>query len=334
MTQKEQPSDKQPTLVREAQMLTREVVAAPFRLRTYRFIRRILIGFILVSLANVIFSSFFYTPKMYGIVRENRDLIIKYRILQDRIRAAQRKVDDIRHRDNFVYRSLFSTDTLAVDGVYTPYADEKYAPLQGDAYTPLMEGTWRQLDALARTLYLESVSFDELQALSDNKGKMSTAIPAIWPIDRTALRNDRIGAFNPRRLHPILHRVMAHTGVDFGCDIGTPVYATGDGTVEVADNSGYNGGYGRQILLNHQFGYKTRYAHLSKALVRPGDRVHRGQIIGETGNTGRSTGPHLHYEVIHKGVPVNPVNYFNRNMSAEEYEQLMEKMRETNFEKL
>ena len=197
-----------------------------------------------------------------------------------------------------------------------------------------MEGTWRQLDALARTLYLESVSFDELQALSDNKGKMSTAIPAIWPIDRTALRNDRIGAFNPRRLHPILHRVMAHTGVDFGCDIGTPVYATGDGTVEIADNSGYNGGYGRQILLNHQFGYKTRYAHLSKALVRPGDRVHRGQIIGETGNTGRSTGPHLHYEVIHKGVPVNPVNYFNRNMSAEEYEQLMEKMRETNFEKL
>ena len=334
MTQKQMTLFDTPATAPDGRKPAREPARAPFRLRFYRFVRKILIGFILVSIANVLFSQFFYTPKMYRINRRNRELMIRYRILQDRIRAAQRKVDDIRHRDNFVYRSLFSTDTLAVDGVYTPYADEKYAPLQGDAYTPLMEGTWRQLDALARTLYLESVSFDELQALSDNKGKMSTAIPAIWPIDRTALRNDRIGAFNPRRLHPILHRVMAHTGVDFGCDIGTPVYATGDGTVEIADNSGYNGGYGRQILLNHQFGYKTRYAHLSKALVRPGDRVHRGQIIGETGNTGRSTGPHLHYEVIHKGVPVNPVNYFNRNMSAEEYEQLMEKMRETNFEKL
>jgi len=334
MTQKEQPSGRQQTLVREAQMLTREVVAAPFRLRTYRLIRKILIGFILISIVNVLFSSFFYTPKMYRIVRENRDLIIKYRILQDRIRSARHKVDDIKHRDNCVYRSLFSTDTLAIEGVYTPYSDEKYASFQEDAYASLMDGTWRQMDALARMLYLESVSFDELQALSENKGRLSNAIPAIWPIDRSALHNDRIGAFNPRRMHPILHRIIAHTGVDFGCNIGTPVYATGDAVVEIADNSGYNGGYGRQILLNHEFGYKTRYAHLSRALVRPGDRVHRGQIIGETGNTGRSTGPHLHYEVIHKGIPVNPVNYFNRNMSAEEYEQLMEKMRETNFEKL
>ena len=98
--------------------------------------------------------------------------------------------------------------------------------------------------------------------------------------------------------------------------------------------SGYNGGYGYQVLVNHGFGYKTRYAHLSKVLVQPGERVARGQVIAETGNTGISSGPHLHYEVIHKGVPVNPINYFNRNMTPEEYERLMENMRETNFEKL
>ena len=330
MGQKGQRSDTH-TLTHEAQTLTRDVVTAPFRLRTYRLIRKILIGFILVSIANVLFSYFFYTPKMYRIIRENRDLVIKYRILQDRIRTAQRHVDEIRHRDNYVYRSLFSTDTMSIEGVWQPYPDTKYAALLDDDYAPLMVGTWRQLDALARTLYLESVSFDELQAFSQDKEKMSAAVPAIWPIDRKALHNNHIGAFNPRRFHPILHRIVAHEGIDLGCDRGTPVYATGDAVVEVA-SSGGNGGYGRMVLLNHEFGYKTRYAHLSKVLVKPGERVTRGQVIAETGNTGRSTGPHLHYEVIHKGTPVNPVNYFNRDMTAAEYDDLMARMRETNFE--
>ena len=252
----------------------------------------------------------------------------------ERIRTAQRKVDEIRHRDNHVYRALFSTDTLSIPGVWQPYPDSKYAPLAGDDYAPLMIPAWKELDALARTIYLESVSFDELQRLSKNKEQLSAAVPAIWPIDRAALHGNHIGAFSPRRFHPVLHRVVAHTGIDLGCDRGTPVYATGDAVVELAAAAGYNGGYGKQVLLDHQFGYKTRYAHLSEVLVRPGDRVRRGQLIARTGNTGRSTGPHLHYEVIHKGVPVNPINYFNRNMTAEEYERLMESLRETNFETL
>ena len=333
MTQKRHTFDPQ-TLTHEAQTLTREVVTATFRLRTYRLIRKILLGFILVSIANVLFSYFFYTPKMYRIVRENRDLVIKYRILQDRIRTAQRKVDEIKHRDNYVYRSLFSTDTLSIDGIYTPYSDAKYAPLADDNYASLMVGTWQQLDALARMLYLESVSFDELQILSRNKEQLSSAIPAIWPIDRAALHNNHIGAFNPRRLHPIYHRIIAHKGIDLGCDRGTPVYATGDAVVESTDQGQARRGYGKQVLLNHEFGYKTRYAHLSKILVKPGEKVTRGQIIAETGNTGGSTAPHLHYEVIHKGTPVNPINYFNRNMTSEEYNRLMEEIRETNFESL
>ena len=307
-------------LTHEAQVLTHDVMTAPFRLRTYRLIRKILIGFILVSIANVVFSYFFYTPKMY-------------RILQDRIRTAQRRVDEIRHRDSYVYRSLFSTDTLSIPGVWQPYPDSKYAALAEDEYAPLMIGTWRQLDALARTIYLESVSFDELQQLSKNKEQLSSAVPAIWPIERNALHNNHIGAFNMRRMHPVLGYIRPHKGIDLGCDRGTPVYATGDAVVEIA-SAGGNGGYGHMVLLNHEFGYKTRYAHLSKVLVQPGERVTRGQIIAETGNTGISSGPHLHYEVIHKGVPVNPVNYFNRNMTSAEYEQLMENMRETNFEKL
>ena len=174
MKQKGQRFDTQ-ALTQEAQALTRDVVTAPFRLRTYRLIRKILIGFILVSIANVLFSYFFYTPKMYRIIRDNRDLVIKYRILQDRIRTSQRRVDEIRHRDNYVYRSLFSTDTMTLDGVWQPYPDTKYAAMAGDDFAPLMVGTWKQLDALARILYLESVSFDELQAFARDKEKMSSA---------------------------------------------------------------------------------------------------------------------------------------------------------------
>ena len=308
----------------------REAAKAPLRLRIYRILRKVLIGFILVSIANVVFSQFFYTPKMYRINRRNRELMIRYRILQDRIRTAQSRVDEIRHRDNHVYRSLFSTDTLAEAD--RPYPDAKYAPMADDEFAPLMIGTWKQLDALARTLYQESVSFDELQVLSKDKARLAAAIPAIWPIDRKALHGDHIGAFNPRRMHPIYHRIIAHQGIDLGCDRGTPVYATGDATVQKVDIGEPTRGYGKQILLNHKFGYQTRYAHLSKILVKPGDKVLRGQVIGETGNTGGSTAPHLHYEVIRRGTPVNPVNYFNRNMTYDEYDRFMERMRETNFE--
>lgn len=332
MARKKQTFDPH-ALTREVVSATHEVVTVPFRLRTYRVIRKILIIFIAVSIVNVVFANVFYTPKMYRILRENSELVFKYRLLQDKIRAEQRKLDEIHHRDNFVYRALFSADTLNIGGIYTPYPASKYAALAGDEYAPLMIGTWQQLDAFGRQLYRTSVSFDELQILAKNKENMSTAIPAIWPIDRSALHNDHIGAFNLRRMHPVLGYIRPHKGIDLGCDRGTPVYATGDAVVEVA-SSGGNGGYGHMVLLNHEFGYKTRYAHLSKVLVQPGERVARGQVIAETGNTGISSGPHLHYEVIHKGMPVNPINYFNRNMTAAEYDALMENMRDTNFEKL
>lgn len=319
-------------LTHEVEALTREVVTAPFRLRTYRLLRKVLVGFILVSIANLLFSYFFYTPKMYRILRENHELVIKYRILQDRIRTSARKIDDIRYRDNYVYRSLFGTDTLSIDGVWQPYPDMKYNHLEDDAFEPLMVSTWKQIDQLARLVYLESVSFDELQVYSRNKEKLAAAVPALWPIDRKRLKNDHIGAFNPRRLHPTLHIVRPHNGIDLGGKVGDPVFATGDATVQMTGST--QSGYGKQILLNHEFGYKTRYAHLSQILVKPGEKVVRGQMIGMVGNTGISTSAHLHYEVIHKGTPVNPVNYFDRNMSAADYDKLMDEMRETNFETL
>ena len=299
--------------------------AAKKRIRRYAMLRKILLGFIVISLLNMVISQLFYTPKMYAINNENRELVMKYSVLQERIRTLQSKIDEIHHRDIGVYRALFSVDSLSLPGVYTPYPDSKYAHLQGDEYSTLMSTTWREMDALTRRVYAESISLDELQILAKNKENMSFAIPAIWPIDRMELQ--WFYAFGVRSKHPIYKTRKMHKGVDLSCRRGVPVYATGDAVVQMTDIGKRRRGYGKQILLNHQFGYKTRYAHLDKILVSEGQRVKRGQIIGEVGSTGGSTGPHLHYEVIYMGRNVNPVNYFNKNMTKEEYKQLMENMR-------
>lgn len=309
------------------QTLTYEVVMAPFKMRFYRMLRKVLIGFILASLVNFAFSYFVYTPKMYRISRENAGIVLKYDLLKDKMSALSHKLDEIKHRDNNVYRPLFAADTLAIDGIYDPYPDEKYNSFSKDHFAPLMTSAWKQIDAIARRLYLESKSLDELQELSRDKEQMALAVPAIWPIDKRGLRGN-IGAFGGRN-HPVFHRFIMHEGVDLGGRIGADVYATGNGRV-IPDGGG--SGYGRQVLIDHGFGYKTRYAHLNKVGVVPGQMVKRGEKIGELGNTGRSTGPHLHYEVIYRGQHVDPVNYFRRDMDEAEFQRIIELAKATTFE--
>lgn len=310
--------------------LTYEVIKTPFMLRLYRFMRKLLIGFILASLINFVFSYFFYTPKMSRIVSENNDIEIKYTILNDKINAARKKINEIKHRDNNVYRMLFAADTLAIPGIYDPYPLSKYENVEGDLYSDIMVATWMELDALTKLVYLESMSMDELQVLSMDKEKMSLAVPAIWPIDRKKLRGN-IGAFGGRN-HPILGRYLMHKGIDLAADKGVPVYATGFGTVIRDPNAG--SGYGLQILVDHGFGYKTRYAHLSKIYAAPGQQVKRGELIGEVGSTGRSTAPHLHYEVIYLGQHVNPINYFRKDMDESEFQRIIENATDTTYENL
>ena len=157
---------------------------------------------------------------MYRISRDNNELLIKYNMLNDKLRAATARLQEIRHRDNSVYRSLFGTDSLNMQGIYTPYPDSKYKHLNNDLYTPLMVSTWKELDGMSRLLYLESKSLDELEELSKNKEMMAEAIPAIWPVNKRNLRG-HIGAFGTRR-HPVTGRIAGHQGIDLGGRVGTP----------------------------------------------------------------------------------------------------------------
>ncbi len=317
-------------LQKEQSLESLGVTEVSLRFRAYNIVRRFLVGFILISIVNLIFSQLFYTPKVNTIIRENEEIIERYRILNGRIAVAGHKLNEIAHRDRYIYRSLFGVDTLARDMWTQDYPESKYLLLQGDNYSYLMTQSWVELDRFARSLYTQSTSLDELSTLATDKASLEAAIPAIWPIDRTRLRGG-IGAYG-MRVHPIYNRYIMHKGIDLAGKKGDPIYATGDAIVERSSYGLRRSGYGQQLLLNHEYGYKTRYAHLSKRLVNVGDTVRRGDLIGEMGSTGGSTGPHLHYEVIHKGSAVNPINYFNRNMTSAEYRELMDKMQDTKYD--
>ena len=286
--------------------------------------RKLFIALVIAVAGNMLISIWFDTPKMAKIRRDNRHLLAQYHILQEKIRSAEHTLADIKHRDQYVYRPLLGIDTLNIPQVYADYNDSKYADINGgDYHETIMEG-WKSIDRLTREIYYASLSLDDTQDLAENKEEFSTVIPAIWPIDRTKLKY--VSSLYGMRMHPRYGYWRMHEGIDLSAPKGTPVYATGNGVVV---SSKWRPGYGELIELNHGFGYKTRYGHLSKRYVQAGDSVTRGQVIGEVGNTGISSGSHLHYEVRFRDNTVNPIHYFNKDMSPEAYIDLMEQLEES-----
>jgi len=179
--------------------------------------------------------------------------------------------------------------------------------------------TRKKLDQVASRAYIQSTSFDDVVEMARNKEAMLAAIPAIKPVANKSLK--KMASGYGYRIHPIYKVRKMHWGTDFSAPTGTPIYATGDGKVTTYKRS--RSGYGRHIVIDHGFGYKTLYAHMNKIEVRRGQRVKRGDVIGYIGSTGSSTAPHLHYEVMKDGRKINPINYFFNDLSPEEYEEML-----------
>lgn len=310
--------------------LVYEEVTPTGRVAKYRTVRKLLLGILAFCIINIYSSFSLNTHKMERIQAQNEQLLTNYNLLESEIDMASKTITELKQRDNYVYRSLFAADTLDIEGVYKSYPDSDYAHLRNNQYADIMTETWKKMDATARLLYLQSKSLDQIEALSLDKDMMAASIPAIWPINKRELKHG-IGAYG-MRFHPIYKRRIFHKGIDLAGKTGTPIYATGNGTVKATDMGRRRVGYGQQVVIDHNFGYQTRYAHLNKILVKEGDKVVRGQIIGEMGNTGGSTGTHLHYEVIYLNQNVNPINYFRQDMSEEELEQIIESAKVTTFE--
>lgn len=229
-------------------------------------------------------------------------------------------LDILEGRDEDLYRNVLYADKFPEElrRMGTGGSD-KYAHLKGITNDDLLVATSVNMDKLQKRLDAQSMSFRELLKLVKNKEKMITCIPSIQPVRNSDLKR-AISGFG-WRIDPIYKTRHMHTGMDFTAKRGTDVYATGDGVVEEIENKRW--GYGKSIIINHGYGYKTRYAHLSGFKVKKGDKIKRGQLIGLVGSTGRSTGPHLHYEVEKNGTKVNPIGYYHSDLTPQQYEELL-----------
>ena len=230
-------------------------------------------------------------------------------------------LENIQDRDDNIYRSIFEVKP------YPEYKRKlgtggnsvKFKKYQGLKNESLLIDISKKIESIEKMLVAQSKSFDQVIELTKTQEEMLKCIPSIQPISNKDLK--RIASGFGMRMHPI-HKIMKmHAGLDFTAPIGTEIYATGDGVVELAK---WNAGYGRCVVINHGFGYKTKYAHCKKLNCRKGQKIKKGEIIAFLGNTGQSSGPHLHYEVIKNNVKVNPVNYFFNDLSPEEYQKVIE----------
>lgn len=287
-----------------------------------------LMGFLSVSLIIAIgivigYNNYFDSPKEALLKKENEELRLYYEILEKEMKDASSMLTALQDRDDNVYRVIFEADpipstirTAGFGGV------QRYKNLleNGLQQEDLILSNFQKLDKLKKQMYIQTKSYDEILELARDKSKMLASIPAIQPIPNKEL--NRLASGFGLRMHPILKVRKMHTGLDYSAPRGTPIYATGDGKVITVRTN--FGGYGKEVEIDHGYGFVTKYAHMESFNVKKGQKIKRGECIGYVGNTGRSTAPHLHYEIIKDGQKINPVHYFYKDINDEEFEKLLE----------
>ncbi|SNS27189.1 Murein DD-endopeptidase MepM and murein hydrolase activator NlpD, contain LysM domain [Belliella buryatensis] len=271
----------------------------------------------------IVFNYYFDSPKELILKKENKELKYYYQLMESEVNQMSQMLVDLQQRDDNLYRVIFETEPIPSDirraGVG---GTDRYKEIKEKGLNPekLIIDLRSKVDDLKRQLYVQNISYDEVSEMALNKDEYWASIPAIQPIINEELTRLASGFGN--RLHPILKVRKLHTGVDFSAPKGTPIYATGDGVV--IDVKTVFGGYGKYIEIDHGFGFVTRYAHMNEFTVRKGQKVKRGDQIGTVGNTGSSTAPHVHYEILKDGRYVNPVHYFFKDLEPSEYEKILE----------
>lgn len=300
--------------------LTYEKIELTGKQRFFRFLTYFAATLVIALIYNIVYSLFFDTPKEKGMKREIQQLLVQYEVLNNRFDLIENTLTDLKQRDDNIYRVIFETEPIPSTIRSAGFGGvDRYENLQGFKNSDLVVQTAKRLDKLTREVYVQSKSYDELIEMAENQEEMVASIPAIMPISNKDLTRTASGW--GYRIHPIYKIRKFHEGMDFTASTGTEIYATGDGVVELVETS-YRG-YGKRIIINHGYGYRTLYAHLSGFNVRKGQKVKRGDVIGFVGSTGTSTAPHLHYEVHKDDKKVNPIHYYFNDLTAEEYERMI-----------
>jgi hypothetical protein len=280
------------------------------------------VGSVMIAvLYSLIFALFVDSPKEKALKREIAQLTLQYELINREMGNIETVIDHLQETDDNLYRTIFGAEpipaTLREGGVG---GVSRYNELEGFNNSKIVIETTKRLDIIRKKIYIQSRSFDDLISLAREKKDMLRSIPAIIPISTKDLT--RIASGFGLRIHPIYKITKFHAGMDFTAPLGTEIYASGDGTIKGIFSN--KRGMGNYIIIDHGFGYSSVYAHMDSFAVRQGQKVHRGDVIAYVGNTGMSVAPHLHYEIKLNDKNVDPVNYFFNDLTADEYDKMIE----------
>ena len=293
--------------------------------KRFKFLRRkFLIPFVIIQLIITLstlylLTTYYDTPKEKKYQKEISYLLNQFDEVNKRIIESEAILDHIRENDSIIYQSIFDVPDVSGRRLDVYFDQDSIGE-----YSKIVKETNQRISLLNDDLDYEAYKLSNILNEAYNHQDMLIHVPAIQPIDNDDLKRTASGwGF---RIHPIYKIRKFHYGIDFTAKTGTQIYSTGKGTIQyvIPESNKASKGYGNLIIINHGYGYRTLYAHMDKFKVKVGDEVERGDVIGFVGNTGLSTGPHLHYEVIQNGRKVNPINYFFNDLTPEEYHRIVE----------
>lgn len=292
---------------------------------------RVVLLFIAISVVSGVtisfHNAFFENSKVSELRRELQFKDHQLKVIKDELDTLEMLAVDLQQKDDDIYRSIFGSAPypthLRQSGIG---GADRYRDMKGFESSESLVETKKRISKLERAMVAQSKSLEEVFDLAKSRTEMLSSIPAIQPVNNKDLT--RMASGFGYRIHPIYKIRKLHTGMDFTAPVGTEIYSTGDGEVVRVERK--RTGYGHNVIIRHGYGYETLYAHMSQIDVRVGQKVMRGEVIGQVGNTGTSVGAHLHYEVHKEGRKVNPANYFFNDLLPEQYEELLEKAQVAN----
>ena len=304
--------------------IKRTFIERIYRLSLFLISSVIIGAFITVVLLN---TDFIDTPKEIVQSREIDNYELQLKVLNKKLEQVESTLANIEKRDNNLYRVYFEASPIPEDQRRAGFGGvNRYDYLEGFESSDVIVNTTERLDILTKELVIQSKSLDEIELLAKNNESLLTAIPAIQPVNSSDLK--RMASGYGYRIDPFTKKRTMHWGMDFSAKTGTPIYATGDGRIARADARAV--GFGNHVRIDHGFGYVSIYAHMDKIVVRRGNKVKRGDLIGYVGNTGRSVAPHLHYEIVKDGRKINPINFYSGSLSPIEFEELVNQASQEN----
>ena len=304
-----------------------EKLEIPLRVKMLRVFGFIAAALVTAGLISYVAFQFIGSPRERILSQQNRALRDNYNELEDTIESLQRQMRDLEKRDNDVYRAIFEANPIP-DSARAKELEDKQEIAKVERIKDHLLGSavMSTINNLQSRIAAQKRSFDEVEELVKNKELLLAHTPAIQPVSNKDL--NRIASGYGYRIDPVYKTTKFHAGLDFSAPQGTPIYATADGTVTTSGNTG--NGYGNHVIINHGYGYETLYGHMVRVKARGGQKVKRGEVIGWVGSTGKSTGPHCHYEVHKYRDKIDPIYFFYNDLTPEQFDLILKKAAASN----